>query len=102
MEVKMILPALTEAESSFRRAIKYSLFPPLGLAILSKHDLLKYQLKLLFYTGGWKKLETVWNFLINAGALNQLLPLLELILSKAEYTSSAPEGELEKSFIIKI
>ena len=32
MNVKMILPALTEAKSPFFRPIKYSLFPPLGLA----------------------------------------------------------------------
>jgi radical SAM superfamily enzyme YgiQ (UPF0313 family) len=35
MKVKMILPALTEATSPFFRPIKYSLFPPLGLATLA-------------------------------------------------------------------
>ncbi len=35
MYVKFILPALTEAKSPFRRPIKYSLFPPLGLATLA-------------------------------------------------------------------
>lgn len=35
MKVKMILPALTEARSPFWRPIKYSLFPPLGLATLA-------------------------------------------------------------------
>ena len=35
MRVKMILPALTEATSPFWRPIKYSLFPPLGLATLA-------------------------------------------------------------------
>jgi radical SAM superfamily enzyme YgiQ (UPF0313 family) len=35
MRVKMILPALTEATSPFFRPIKYSLFPPLGLAQLA-------------------------------------------------------------------
>ena len=35
MKVKMILPALTEAKSIFWRSIKYSLFPPLGLATLA-------------------------------------------------------------------
>ncbi|MBY0399558.1 B12-binding domain-containing radical SAM protein [Myxococcota bacterium] len=33
----MILPALTEATSPFWRPIKYSLFPPLGLATLAAH-----------------------------------------------------------------
>jgi radical SAM superfamily enzyme YgiQ (UPF0313 family) len=35
MRVKMILPALTEATSPLFRPIKYSLFPPLGLATLA-------------------------------------------------------------------
>jgi radical SAM superfamily enzyme YgiQ (UPF0313 family) len=35
MRVKMILPALTEARSPFWRPVKYSLFPPLGLATLA-------------------------------------------------------------------
>ena len=35
MKIKMILPALTEATSPFWRPIKYSLFPPLGLATLA-------------------------------------------------------------------
>ena len=35
MRVKFILPALTEAKSPFWRPIKYSLFPPLGLATLA-------------------------------------------------------------------
>lgn len=35
MKVKLILPALTEAKSPFWRPIKYSLFPPLGLATLA-------------------------------------------------------------------
>ena len=37
MKVKMILPALTEATSPFFRPIKYSLFPPLGLATLAAY-----------------------------------------------------------------
>ena len=35
MRIKMILPALTEALSPYFRPIKYSLFPPLGLATLA-------------------------------------------------------------------
>lgn len=35
MKVNLILPALTEAKSPFWRPIKYSLFPPLGLATLA-------------------------------------------------------------------
>ncbi len=37
MKVKMILSALTEAKSPFFRPIKYSLFPPLGLASLAAY-----------------------------------------------------------------
>ena len=35
--IKLILPALTEATSPFWRPIKYSLFPPLGLATLAAY-----------------------------------------------------------------
>ena len=35
LRVKFILPALTEATSPFWRPVKYSLFPPLGLATLA-------------------------------------------------------------------
>src|SRR3984893_18911804 len=37
MKIKMILPSLTEAKNSFWRPIKYSLFPPLGLAALAAY-----------------------------------------------------------------
>ena len=37
MFVKMVLPALTEATSPLFRPIKYSLFPPLGLATLAAY-----------------------------------------------------------------
>ena len=37
MNVKLILPALTEATSPLFRSIKYSLFPPLGLATLAAY-----------------------------------------------------------------
>src|SRR5204863_2345234 len=35
LRVKLILPSLTEATSPYWRPIKYSLFPPLGLATLA-------------------------------------------------------------------
>src|SRR5579872_1581494 len=37
LRVRFILPALTEATSPFWRPIKYSLFPPLGLATLAAY-----------------------------------------------------------------
>ncbi len=55
------------------------------------HDSLKHRLKHFFYTGGWKKFEPLWNFIIKTGGLNQMLPLLESILSKVE-PCAAPEG----------
>jgi hypothetical protein len=35
MNVKLILPAPDEARGPLRGTIKYSLFPPLGLALLA-------------------------------------------------------------------
>jgi radical SAM superfamily enzyme YgiQ (UPF0313 family) len=37
MQIKLVLPALTEATSPYWRPIKYSLFPPLGLATLAAY-----------------------------------------------------------------
>jgi hypothetical protein len=37
------------------------------------------------YTGGWKKLEPMWNMLIKAKGLNALLPMLEVVLSKVNF-----------------
>ncbi len=49
------------------------------------HDSIKHQLKHLFYTGGWKKFESLWNILINIGGLKKALPLLELLLTEVQY-----------------
>jgi radical SAM superfamily enzyme YgiQ (UPF0313 family) len=48
------------------------------------HDLFKHQMKHLFYTGGWKKNEKLWNLIINLGGLSKMLPLLELLLSEVK------------------
>lgn len=48
------------------------------------HDTFKHQMKHLFYTGGWKKFEELWNVIINVGGLQKMLPLLELLLSEIE------------------
>lgn len=47
-----------------------------------KHDSIKHMLKHFAYTGGWKKFEAVWNFLIKTKNLNNMLPVLESVLSK--------------------
>ncbi len=44
-----------------------------------------------FYTGGWKKFEGIWNFLIRIGALNRMLPLLEQLLSHGQEDTIAAE-----------
>jgi len=46
------------------------------------HESNKHKLKHLLYTGGWKKFEPLWNFLIKTKNLNNMLPLLESILAK--------------------
>src|ERR1700680_689957 len=47
MKIKMILPALTEAKSPYWRPIKYSLFPPLGLATLAAYCSAEDEISLL-------------------------------------------------------
>lgn len=46
------------------------------------HESHKHKLKHFIYTGGWKKFETVWNFIIKTNSLNNMLPILESILTK--------------------
>lgn len=46
------------------------------------HDLLIHKLKHLFYTGGWKKFEAIWNVIIKLNGLNNMLPMLEALLCK--------------------
>ncbi len=60
-----------------------------------KHESVKHKLKHLFYTGGWKKFEPLWNFIIKTQGLNQMLPLLENILSKVN-SSKSSESEFKK------
>lgn len=48
------------------------------------HESNIHKLKHLFYAGGWKKFEPVWNFMIKTKNLNSMLPLLETILTKVK------------------
>lgn len=59
-----------------------------------KHQAHKHKLKHFLYSGGWKKFEPLWNFLIKTQGLNQMLPLLEAILSKVrrEEKITTPSG----------
>lgn len=52
-----------------------------------QHEMLKHKLKHFAYAGGWKKFEPLWNFIIKTRGLNQMLPLLEAILSKVDQKS---------------
>lgn len=54
-----------------------------------RHESLHHQLKHFCYTGGWKKFEPMWNFMIKTGGLNKMLPLLESILSEVKSTRKA-------------
>ncbi len=49
-----------------------------------QHEKLQHSIKHFAYAGGWKKFEPLWNFLIKTKGLNQMLPLLEAILSKVK------------------
>lgn len=62
-----------------------------------KHENLKHQLKHFCYTGGWKKFEPLWNFLIKTKSLNNMLPLLESILSKVKLSSKEPDSRHAKT-----
>jgi radical SAM superfamily enzyme YgiQ (UPF0313 family) len=46
------------------------------------HESNKHKIKHLFYAGGWKKFEPVWNFIIKTRSLNNMLPVLEALLSR--------------------
>jgi radical SAM superfamily enzyme YgiQ (UPF0313 family) len=48
------------------------------------HENVKHVVKHFAYAGGWKKFEPLWNFMIKTKGLNQMLPLLENILSKVK------------------
>ena len=58
------------------------------------HDSAKHTLKHFLYSGGWKKFEPLWNFVIKSKNLGAMLPLLESILSKVK-SSGARSQERE-------
>lgn len=78
----------TELENGYRWAYKEFYKWSNILEASFSHDQFKHQMKHLFYTGGWKKFESLWNIIINVGGLKKMLPLLELLLSKVEYKNS--------------
>jgi radical SAM superfamily enzyme YgiQ (UPF0313 family) len=61
------------------------------------HESHWHKLRHLLYAGGWKKFETIWNFIIKTKNLGRMLPLLEAILSKPRHhgdTAAQPGGKL--------
>jgi radical SAM superfamily enzyme YgiQ (UPF0313 family) len=60
------------------------------------HDQFKLQMKHLFYTGGWKKFENLWALVINSGALQFMLPFLELLLSEVKSSNKGEEIQKHK------
>lgn len=66
-----------------------------------KHDSLKHISKHFFYTGGWKKFEPLWNFIIKTGGLKTMLPLLETLLSKMNYKKDKSLSHETESFNLK-
>ncbi|MCC6288121.1 MAG: B12-binding domain-containing radical SAM protein [Chitinophagaceae bacterium] len=50
-----------------------------------QHEHPKHILKHFAYAAGWKKFEPVWNFIIKTKGLNNILPVLESVLSKVNY-----------------
>ncbi len=67
----------------------------------TQHDTIKHQLKHFLYAGGWKKFEPLWNFLIKTKGLNQMLPLLESILSKVNNKTKLDISNLPNPLIME-
>jgi radical SAM superfamily enzyme YgiQ (UPF0313 family) len=61
------------------------------------HGTLKHQAKHFFYASGWKRFESLWDFIIRARQLARVTPLLEGVLSrvtsaKGEHVSRNPSS----------
>lgn len=82
----------TELEQGYYKAYD-SFYSWANIAKASwQHESLKHKLKHFMYAGGWKKFEPLWNFLIKTKSLNDMLPLLEAILSKVKRSTKGDEG----------
>jgi hypothetical protein len=69
-----------QLEAGYRRA--YRDFYRWGsiLRSASVHNEAKGLMRHVLYAGGWKKFESSWDFVIRAGKVSRMLPLLERIL----------------------
>ena len=79
-----------DLKTGYDRAYRDFYSWPNILKAAGQHDSLKHCLKHLAYTAGWKKFEAVWNFIIKTKGLNQVLPVLEAVLSKVRQPGGAP------------
>ena len=61
----------------------------------AKHDSVKHMMKHFLYSGGWKKFEPLWNFIIKTRNLNNMLPILESILSKVDQNKNELNQEIQ-------
>ena len=51
------------------------------------------QIRHIAYTGGWKKLEPLWDVLIRTKRVGRALPILETVLESATRRGSNPDTE---------
>jgi radical SAM superfamily enzyme YgiQ (UPF0313 family) len=58
-----------------------------------QHGKLKHTIRHFAYSGGWKKFEPLWNFMIRTKGLNKMLPLLEAILSRVKNGNKENAGQ---------
>jgi radical SAM superfamily enzyme YgiQ (UPF0313 family) len=56
------------------------------------HGTLKHQAKHFFYAAGWKRFESLWDFIIRARQLARVTPLLEGILSRVTSAKGEPRN----------
>ncbi|MEP6844534.1 MAG: radical SAM protein [Panacibacter sp.] len=59
-----------------------------------QHDEWKHVIKHFTYSGGWKKFEPLWNFMIKTKGLNKMLPLLEAVLSKVKHQKESEQKNI--------
>jgi hypothetical protein len=59
----------------------------------AKHDSIKHMMKHFMYSGGWKKFEPLWNFIIKTRNLRNMLPLLESVLAKVDSSNATTTGK---------
>jgi hypothetical protein len=57
------------------------------------HGTLKHQAKHFFYAAGWKRFESVWDFLIRTKQLALATPLLEGVLSRVTSATATQPAE---------